>query len=323
MSKKLSAKKEINNFLWVEKYRPKSCKSLVLPKDELAFLQKIVTSNQTPNLILESRSPGSGKTTVGHAIIADLNASYIYLNASLEGNIEMLRDDLTKFASTKGFATSKATTKIVLLDEVDGASPKFQESLRGFIEQFYKNCRFIMTCNNVNKIIPALREGRVMEFSFDMTKKSVREEMIPKVSTHMQRILKHEGVEFDKATVDELVTRNYPNIRKTIASLQKFSMMKGVIGPEIFSLFAGVDEELYKAILNKKTAAARKIILDNGYDYAELYTDFYENFIPMMPKEARYEATIITAEYQHKHVFAVDGGDIPFAAYIIELIKCL
>lgn len=319
----MSTKKEINNFLWVEKFRPKNCKSLILPKDELNFLKKIVESNQTPNLILESRSPGSGKTTVGHAIINDLNASYIYINASLEGNIETLRDDLTKFASTKGFATSKATTKIVLLDEIDGASPKFQESLRGFIEQFFKNCRFIMTCNNVNKIIPALREGRVMEFSFDMTKKAVRTEMIPKVSKHMQRILKHENVEYDAETIDKLVEINYPNIRKTIASLQKFSMMKGVIGPEIFSLFAGVDESLYNAILNKKTAEAKKIILDNGYDYAELYTDFFENLIPRFPKGGpTYEATTITAEYQHMQVFSTDG-DITFAAYIIELIKCL
>ena len=185
---------KISSNVWVERYRPKHVKDMILPKDFMTFFKKLVEENSEdgiPNILLSSPTPGTGKTSIAKAIVADLEADYIYINASSENSIDVLRNQIAGFATTMSFNGSR---KIVILDEADGLTPQFQKALRAFIEEFDKTCRFILTCNNIGKIIEPLRQGRTMVFDFDMGK--YKEELIPKICARIKGILQHESVEY-------------------------------------------------------------------------------------------------------------------------------
>ena len=175
---------KISSNVWVERYRPKRVKDMVLPKDFMTFFKKLVDENSEdgiPNILLSSPTPGTGKTSIAKAIVNDLEADYIYINASSENSIDVLRNQIAGFATTMSFNGSR---KIVILDEADGLTPQFQKALRAFIEEFDKTCRFILTCNNIGKIIDPLRQGRTMVFDFDMGK--YKEELIPKICARIK-----------------------------------------------------------------------------------------------------------------------------------------
>lgn len=326
-AKKNSAE-EVSKFAWVEGFRPKTVSQMILPAKYKNFFNKIVkVDKQTPNLILASSNPGSGKTTLAKAIAEELGANYLYINASLNSKIETIRDDIVGFASTKsrGLSSKESSlTKIVILDEFDFMSPTAQASLRGLIESTYKNCRYIMTCNYINKIIPALQEGRTMYFPFDMNTKEYREECIPKFVTYFSKMLEFKKIHVtDQTIINNIVEAYYPNARKMVSLFQKYAMMNNdVIDNGIISTFGGIDEELYKAVLHKDHFKAYTMFIENGYAASELYADFYKNLLPMLPKDKVQDFFIITAKYQHYHVDALNE-EINFGGYLAELCKNL
>ena len=309
----------IKDYLWVEKYRPEHIKDIVLPDKFMNFFSGIVEKGEIPNMLLSSTVPGSGKTTIAKAIVKDLDADYLYINISSESGIDTLRSTIANFAQTKSVTMRP---KITILDEFDGASAQLQAGLRAAIEEYHKHCRFIITCNYLSKIITPLREGRVMQFDFNMTDMKTRDEMIPKVVKRLEGILNNEKVEYDKEAIKKLVEKDYPSVRKMISTLQKYSSMYGHIGPEIISSTV-VDDELFNLVKAKKFTQAREMIIKNNYDIGELYPIFNHEFVPTLDgMEKKCPVILALAKYQAQHPYAIDP-ELNFAACLLEIIQAI
>jgi DNA polymerase III delta prime subunit len=313
------SKSNAKNFLFVEKFRPKSVTDMVLPATYKKFFKEITQKEQIPNLLLQSTTPGAGKSTIAKAICNDVDADYIYINISKDSGIDTLRSQIAGFASTKSF---NGKPKIVILDEFDGATHQLQAGLRAFIEEFHEHCRFILTCNYANKIIEPLREGRIMEFNFNMKDKKTVTELRPKMIKHLANICKFEEIKYEEDALAKLVDISYPNMRRMIASLQKASIMFGQIDENILSI-SQVDTELYGLILERKFTAARTMIIENAYDHGEMYSSLYHNLVPMIEdKGAQAQVILIISDYQQKHTTAIDT-EIPLAACLLEIVGAL
>lgn len=307
------------NFLWVEKYRPPTLRAAVLPEKFVKFFKKIIEDGECPNLLLFSSCPGSGKSSTAKLLVNDLGADSLYINISLEGGIDTLRSQIVQFASTKSFSGGK---KIVIMDEFDGASAALQAALRATIEEFHKHCRFILTANYITKIITPLREGRIMEFDYGMMDRATKDEMLPKIASRLETILKAEKIEYDKGILSKLVENYYPNMRKMISILQKYATMHGKIDSNIFTT-ENVNEELFEYILNKQFTKAREFIIQNNYDYNELYPVLYRQFVPLLTDMQTKAKVILTlAQYQSMSPTAIDQ-ELNTAACLIEIIGVL
>lgn len=302
-------------YLWVEAFRPKTISEMILPNEFKAFFKSVVESGEIPNLLLESSTPGSGKTSIAKAICAELNADYLYINISSESGIDTLRTTIKQFASTKSFTRKP---KIVIMDEADGATPALQKALRGFIEEFHSACRFILTCNYVSQIIPALREGRMMEFNFNMKDIQYVEEMKPKIRKRLEQILKFKAVEYEPEVISELVDTNYPNMRKMICLLQKAAAVNGKIDSRILKM-SDVDDELFDLILAKKLTEARAFVSSHSYSYTDLYGKMQERLVPQLPKAVQGQAILYLAEYEFRTAFSTQH-DLQFAACLLEIM---
>lgn len=301
--------------LFTEKYRPQKIDHCILPAEYRKFFKKIVKTGDIPNLLLYSSSPGTGKTTVAKALCLEAGVDYLYINASKDTGIDTLRTTITKYASGKSLSGKK---KVVILDEVDGSSAtSFQAALRAFIEEFHNSCRFILTCNYVNKIITPLR-SRCQEFDFNVTTKELKEELVPKISDRLEKILKTEEVSFEDGVVGKLADQLFPDIRKMLSVLQQYSTISGHIDNQIFK-YESVDEEFYDFILNKQFTKARQFVLDSGYNFDDLYVSLYRNLVPRMEKQLQPQAILAIAEWQYRSSFSADK-EIPFAAMLLEII---
>lgn len=302
--------------LWVERYRPKTIKDIVMPKDFKRFFSKLVADGQTNNLLLSSPTPGTGKSTLAKALVNDLGADYIYINASSENSIDVIRNQIHNFAMTKSFVGG---TKVVILDEADGLTPQFQKALRAFIEEFEKNCRFILTCNYISKIIPALRQGRTMVFDFNMAK--YKDELIPQIVKRLEGILKFEKVEFDETIIPKLVETNFPSLRECIATLQQYAQTHGKIDEGILT-FKDVGSELSNLLIEKKLTAARQYIEQQGLSYSDVFKNLFENFVTSPKCVKKGQAIILLADYEYRCSFSSDPS-LQEAACMYELMGCL
>jgi len=308
-------KKKEASYIWVEKYRPQTVKSTLLPVGFKKAFNKIIADGECPNMLLYSSTPGSGKTTIAKAIARDLGIKPLYINVSAKSGIDTLRSDIERHATTMAL---KGNHKIVILDEFDYATPQLQAGLRAFIEQYAKTCRFIITCNFISKIITPLREGRMMEFDFNMTDKKLAVQMKPKIVKRLETILSNEEVEHAPGILGKLVDAHYPSIRKMLSILQKYNLRNGVIDENIFNTNE-LDDEFYDMILQNKLTDARKYVIERSFNYEELYIGLFRNFIPLLEPGKRAEAYIIIADYQYKHVFAIDP-EITFTACLVEIM---
>lgn len=312
------SKKSLSYTLFTEKFRPETVNDVLVPNIYKKFFKKIVSENEVPNLLLYSSFPGSGKTSMAKALCEDIGADYLYINMSEDSGIDVVRNDARRFASGKSLNKKK---KIIILDEIDGANPNSLKALRGFIEEFHNNCRFIATANYVNKIIPALR-SRFQEFDFNMNVQDLRKEMIPKVVSRVCGLLTLEKIEFDKEAIALLVEDKYPDIRKVYNVLQQYSKMSGIIDKNILN-YVSVDEKLYELVLEKQFTKARQYVLDNGYNFDDLYQDFYKNLVPKISdKLIQCQAILVIGEWQFKSNFSQDK-EIAFAAMLISLMGVL
>ena len=212
----------MSDFLWVEKYRPKKISDCILSSDLKSTFSEFLNKKELPNLLL-SGTAGTGKTTVARALCEELGCDYIMINGSDEGrHIDTLRTQIKNFASTQSLVAS-SNHKVVIIDEADYMNPEsVQPALRNFIETFYKNCRFIFTCNFKNKIIPALHSRcTVIDFRI-MNGQKVR--TATAFLDRLSDILQEEHITFDKKVLAELIQRHYPDFRRTINELQRYSI---------------------------------------------------------------------------------------------------
>lgn len=242
-------------------------------------------------------------------------AEYIYINASCENSIDVVRNQIAEFAQTMSFGGG---TKIVILDEADGLTPQFQKALRAFMEEFQSNCRFILTCNYIAKIIPALRQGRTMCFDFNMAK--YQKELLPVIIKRVEGILKFKKVDYDATVLEPLVSSYFPSIRQIIATLQQYAETHGKIDEGILS-FKDVGDDLANMILEKKKLSdIRAYVEQQGMSYTEFFHNLFETFVPKCTKKSN--AITSLAEYEYRCGFSTDPT-LQMAACIVELFTCI
>jgi len=313
--------KQLSHFLWVERYRPQSIKETLLPAKLRKYFLGLVEKKEIPNLLLASNSPGTGKSTTAKALCNDIGADFIYINNSMESGIDTLRSNISKFASTKSM---HGGPKIVILDESDNSSPAFQAALRGFTEEFSNSCRFILTCNYISKIIEPLR-SRCECVDFGFMVKEIQEEMKPKIVKRLSLILTAEKIQFDPATIAKLVDTYYPDIRQMLKLLNQFTKTmeeSEVLNDSIFNVQM-INSELYDFILQNKFTKAREYIINHNYNFDELYSNFYREFIPLIERKEKWpQITIILAQYQHMNSFVADK-ELNFSACLWEILGAI
>lgn len=306
-----------NCSLWVELFRPQHVKDLVMPKAFHNYFDRIVKTGDIPNLLLYSSTPGTGKTTIAKAIVNDLGADSLYINASEEGGIETLRNQIKEFAQTKSF-TKKM--KVVILDEFDGTTPQFQAALRAFLENFANSCRFILTANYITKVIPALQEGRTAVWDFNMSKKEYREELVESMFTRVSGILKFKKIEYEEQAVKDLIEACAPSMRKVLAILQKYSETYGKIDSGI-AQFKTIGSELVDLLRAHKVTEARNFCNANGYSPQDIFKNLFDNLIPVMEKN-KSQAIVLLAQYDYQCALS-SQPDLQIAACFVELMSLL
>ena len=305
-----------NDFLWVEKYRPKSIEECILPSGLKKTFQQMIDSGQCQNLLLSGR-PGCGKTTVARAIASELETDCLVINCSEDGNIDTLRTKIRNFASTVSFS---GNNKIVILDEFDYSNPQsMQPALRGFIEEFSNNCRFILTCNYKNRIIEPLHSRcTTIDFKFSNDDKV---EMSMKFMDRLKVILKQEEIQYDEKVLAKLILRYFPDFRKLLNELQRYSVIQRNIDSGILSISGEVIvKDLLVAMKSKDFVAVRKWVIANisndpVHIFRKIYDGLYDNFEPSTIPQA----ILILADYQYKSAFVADQ-EINLTACVVQLM---
>lgn len=297
-------------FLWVEKYRPHRIDDCILPEHLKSTFKQFLTKGELPNMLL-SGGAGMGKTTIARALCEEIGADYIIINASMEGrNIDTLRTEIKGFASTVSF-TSKS--KVVILDEADYMNPQsVQPALRGFIEEFSKNCRFIFTCNYKNKIIPALH-SRTTVIDFKLAKAD-RPALAAQFFNRVNEILANEGITANKAVVAKLIEKHFPDYRRVLNELQRYSV-SGTIDEGILANLADVNtNELVDALKDKDWRKMRQWVVNNiDNDPGTIFRKLYDTLVDQV--ETVPQLILLLADYQYKAAFVADAE--------INLVACL
>lgn len=308
------------NFLWCEKYRPKTIADTILPVELKTTFQQFVDQKNVPNLLLAGRA-GVGKTTVAKAMLNELNADYITINGSLEGrSIDVLRSDIANFASSVSFTGGR---KYVILDEADYLNPQsVQPALRNFMEEFSSNCGFILTCNFKNRIIDPLH-SRCSVIEFNIAKND-KPKMAAQFFKRICDILTKENVEFDQATVAEFIQLYFPDWRRVLNELQRYSAT-GKIDSGILSNKSDDNiNTLISFMKDKKFTEMRKWVAENvDIDSSILYRQLYD-ILPAKLKSTTSVAgaIIVLAEYQYKEAFVANSEINRVAALATLMAEC-
>lgn len=308
-----------NQYIWEHRFRPKTLKDVILPQDYRNFFNKIVADNAGVNILLESRKGGTGKTTVAQALANDLGAQFMKLNASNSNGINTIRNTVEEFAKTMSF---NDTPKLVLLDEADGLTPEAQKALREILDDLSDNCRFILTCNYANKIIPAIRDdegGRTMTLKFDMQKPEYRAELIPQVQKRIFGILKYLQIPFEEEAVKNLIEKKFPSIRTILARLQCYSMMKGKVDMGLMD-YVNIGDVLAQMILEKKLTDSMNYINEHCLSYTDVFGFIKTDVIPKMKK--RGDAYLQLSEYDARASISNDP-EIHILACLIQMFQCV
>ena len=288
-------------FLWVEKYRPMHIQDCILPESVKKQFQQFIAKGEVPNLLL-SGTAGTGKTTIARALCTELNCDYIVINGSDEGRqIDTLRTKIKQFASAVSF---EGKTKVVILDEADYMNrDSVQPALRGFIEQFAENCRFIFTCNYSNRLIDPLH-SRTTVIDFKLAP-SDRPVLASKFLKRMEFILTNEGVEYKQRVLAELLNKHFPDYRRVINELQRYSV-GGNIDEGILSNFQEVNAKALTEGLREKDCRKMRQCVANNVDTVPqaIFRQIYDILLPEVKSPARLVLDI--ADYQYKAAFVAD-----------------
>jgi replication factor C small subunit len=307
----------MNEFLWVEKYRPRTIEETILPDELKTAFQTFVDQKNVPNLLLTGRA-GVGKTTVAKAMLEQLGCDYIVINGSMNGNIDTLRNEIQQFASSVSLVGGR---KYVILDEADYLNPNStQPALRNFMEEFSKNCGFILTCNFRNRIIDPLHSRcSVVEFKIP---KSSRPKMATKFYNRVAEILNSEKVEFEPKALAVVVERFFPDFRRTLNELQRYSAT-GKIDTGILSSFTDTKfKELVGLLKEKNFSGIRKWVGESEVDDAVFFRQFYDSASECLQPSSVPQLILIIAEYQYKAAFVADR-EINLVAFLTEtMVNC-
>lgn len=299
-------------FLWSEKYRPQTIADCILPARIKSRFQDFVEKGETPHLLLTG-GPGVGKTTVAKALADELQCDWILINGSMESGIDKLRTDITDFASTVSIMGESNRTKVVIIDEADYLNPtSTQPALRGFMQDYAANCRFIFTCNFENKIIPPLH-SRMTKVEFKLGKED-KQAMAEQFYKRACSILKAEKITFDKAVVAKLMAKHFPDYRKILDELQMYSS-NGTIDEGILLNFRDISiEPLVKALREKDFTKMRKWVVDNNdQDTPTIFRKLYDTLLDQVKTVPQF--VLLLADYGYKSAFCVDQE--------INLVACL
>lgn len=288
-----------NEILWTEIYRPNKINDCILSKENKQLFQKIVKTGKIPNMIL-SGGPGCGKTTVAKALCEELQYDYIFINASLNGNIDTLRTDILNFASSLSLESSR---KVVILDEADNLTNATQLALRAFIEEFSNNTSFIFTCNHKNKIIEALHSrSSVIDFRIPQSEKPF---IAKSFMERLKMILNNHNIQYDEKILAQLILKYFPDFRRIINELQINS--NDSLSINILSDVNIEINELIKTIKDKDFTSVRKwVALNVDNDQTRIFRLIYDNLTPKLTNESIPVLILILAEYQYKAAFVAD-----------------
>jgi len=308
----------MNEFLWVEKYRPKKIQDCILPEDTKKTFSEFLKQKEIPNLLL-SGTAGTGKTTVARALCEELGADYIIINGSDEGRqIDTLRHKIKNFASTVSL-TEHSNHKVVIIDEADYMNAEsVQPALRNFIETFHNNCRFIFTCNYKSKILPALHSRcTVIDFAIRNGQKVKTAQALMK---RLGKILKDEQVEYDEKVLAELIQKHYPDFRRTINELQRYSVRGKIDSGILFSLSEANTKELVTILKEKRFNDMRKWVINNlDKEPSSLFSTIYNLLYSTLEGNSVPQAVLIIAGYQYKSAFVADQ-EINMVACLTEIM---
>lgn len=305
----------MDDFLWVEKYRPRTIGDCILPDGIKATFNQMVDSGESQNLLL-CGGPGCGKTTVAKALCNELDTEFLMINCSEDGNIDTLRTTIRNFASSVSINGQK---KVVILDEFDYSNPQStQPALRGFIEEFSQNCRFILTCNYKNRIIEPLHSRcTVVEFKIPNKQKPA---LALKILGRVQNILRDEEIDFDPEVLPQLIVKHFPDIRRVLNELQRYSV-SGKIDIGILSQIGNVSiKELNGFMKKKEFSKVRSWVVENlDNDQTQVFRTIYDGLHDSLKPHSIPEAVLILAEYQYKSAFVADH-EINMVACLTELM---
>lgn len=301
----------LEEVLWVEKYRPRTVADCILPQELKKAFQGFVDSGTIPNLLLTG-TQGTGKTTVARAMCEQLGCDYIIINGSMNGGIDTLRNEIQQFASTMSFSGGR---KMVILDEADYLNAQStQPALRNFMEEFSRNCGFILTCNFKSRIIEPLHSRcSIVEFKIPPKEKPV---LAGEFYKRILNILSTEGVEYNKNVVGELITRHFPDWRRIINELQRYSVSGKIDSGILVNLSDEHFTQLITILKDRRFNDMRKWVAESSdIDSSVLFRKIYDALNTIAKPVSIPQAILILADYQYKAAFVADQE--------INLVACL
>ena len=304
------------DFLWVEEYRPKTIDDCILQSSLKTLFKSFIDKGELSNLLF-SGTPGIGKPTVAKALCEELNCDWIMINGSEEGGIDVLRNKIKNFASTVSLSGGK---KVVILDEADYLNPQStQPALRGFIEEFHKNCRFILTCNFKNRIIEPLH-SRFSNIEFKINPKD-KPKLASKLFERSIHILKENNVDYNDKVLAQLVKKHFPDFRKVINELQRYSVSGSIDSGILTNITNENLKSLMKLLKEKDFTETRKWVTQNlDNDPVRIFRSIYDNLYDSLQPETIPHAVLILADYQYKSAFVADQ-EINFTACLTEIMS--
>ena len=305
----------METFLWVEKYRPKSISECILPEDLKNTFSEFVKDKHIPNLIL-CGSAGVGKTTVAKAMLDEIGATSMMINGSEESGIDVLRTKIKNFASTVSLEGGR---KYLIIDEADYLNPQStQPALRGFMEEFHKNCGFILTCNFKNRLIPPLHSRcSVVDFIIPNEQKP---KLASRFFARVGDILNSEGVKFEPKAVAELMNKFFPDWRRVLNELQRYSASGQIDAGVLVNLSENNLNELYGHLKDKNITEVRRWIVNNlDNDPVRIFRRIYDSLYDYLDSSTIPHAVVILGEYQFKSAFVADQ-EINLLAFFTELM---
>ena len=310
----------MSDFIWVEKYRPKTIDDCILPDNIKKTFKEFLNRGEIPNMLLAGPT-GIGKTTVAKALCNELGVDFYVINGSDEGRfLDTVRNNAKNFASTVSL-TSEAKHKVIIIDEADNTGNDVQLLLRAFIEEFAGNCRFIFTCNYKNKILEPLHSRcAVVDFSIRGKEK---QQIAASFFQRLNFILEQERVETDKKVLVELINKHFPDWRRVLNECQRYSV-SGKIESGILAAFSDVAvNDLIKNLKAKNFPEVRKWVnsnMDNDTSvlFRRIYDSLYESLVPnTIPA-----AVLVIAKYQYQMAFVADQ-EINMLACLTEImVEC-
>ena len=303
----------MNDFLWVEKYRPKTIEDCILPTDIKETFKSFIEQGEIPNLLL-SGTAGVGKTTIAKALCNELGADFYVINGSDEGRfLDTVRNQAKNFAATVSL-TATSRHKVLIIDEADNTTPDVQLLLRASIEEFQRNCRFIFTCNFKNKIIEPLH-SRTTVIDFNVRGK-IKQTLAGQFFERCRDILTREKVRFNDKVVATVIQKYFPDFRRTLNELQRYSSTGSIDTGILAALGDAKIDSLTDYLKHKKFNDVKKWVTQNlDSDPTSIMRKLYDTLSSMMEGPSVAAAVLIIAEYQYKSAFVVDQE--------LNLLACL